>query len=439
MADANGDQKESISRYVYVPFTSRPSDLSIFIYSSLSHRLQRHEHSFHHPYLRPTHLRRAPEHSLSPSTPSSSTLNTARQSHIRKSTASSNSNSTFGSPVSAPLRPSSLRRSSTLTLASSCDMGMNVGSENVSKTIEFRRSGGYESATVGIKVKSTPVHDLKTSARTPSAKKAKTPTNAKVKTKLPALSVSSPSKIPQSKPPVLPTATIKAPGSIKQPKFRKGHMPSLSVSSDEEENARSQRAKKLRTREPSWSHIASPDARQPLLASSQITDPAHKIRTREPNLSRNSATSDSKTCSSSSDNDNEFSTSSVETAATSVSLSISATPKRKPSVQLQKEETKPIPVRRHLARNPSMFGPELPCPQATPAPPSRIPLSSPIYTSPSPPSPGTPSTPPLSRPRTLRRAARRISFGSLANARAASPIQSGEGSTLALGSAFQLA
>ncbi|OAX32495.1 hypothetical protein K503DRAFT_805182 [Rhizopogon vinicolor AM-OR11-026] len=423
MADTKVDHKESISR--------------------LSHRLQRHEHTFHHPYLRPGHLRHATEHSFSPSTPSSSTLNTTRQSHIRKSTASSNSNSTFGSPVSAPvaLRPSSLRRSSTLTLASSCDMHVEADghAENVFKAPEFRRSGGYPESAV--KVKKIPAHGLKTSSpTTPSVKKVKTATHTKVKTKVPALSVSSPPKTPPSKAPVLPTTMIKAPASIKQPKFRKGHIPSLSVSSDEEENARSKRAKKPRTREPSWSHIASPDARQPHLAPSQITDHTHKVKTPQPCESRLSAASGSKTSSSSSDNDNELSTASVETAATSVSLSIPAARKREPGVQVQKEETKPKPARRNLGRNPSMFGPELPCPQATPAPPSRIPLSSPIYTaSPQTPSPSAPSSPPLSRPRTLRRAARRISFGSLANARAASPIQSGEGSPLALGSAFQLA
>ncbi|OAX38830.1 hypothetical protein K503DRAFT_815831 [Rhizopogon vinicolor AM-OR11-026] len=122
----------------------------------------------------------------------------------------------------------------------------------------------------------------------------------------------------------------------------------LSVSSNEEENARSKRAKKPRTREPSWSHIVSPDARQPLLASSQITDSTHKVKTRQPSESRLSAASGFKASSSSLDNDNEISTASVETAATSVSLSIPAARKCKPSVQVQKEETKPKPVRRDL-------------------------------------------------------------------------------------------
>ncbi|KAG1766845.1 hypothetical protein EV702DRAFT_1203976 [Suillus placidus] len=441
MTDAKADHNESIAR--------------------LSHRLQRHEHTFHHPYLRPTHLRRPMEHSLAPSTPSSSTLN-ASQSNIRKSTASSNSNSTFGTPVSssAPLRPSSLRRSSTLTLASSCDMRVDPEGhgENLFKTAEFRRSGGYPDAViVGVKVKKVPMQPA--TPRTPSTKTVKTP-YSKTKPKVPALSAISPPKTPPSKPQVLPTTAIKAATPIKQPKFRKGHMPSLSVSSDEEENARSQRAKKPRTREPSWSLIASSDAhaRQtlPVLASTQITIPSsvHKDLARKRESGR-SALSLPKASSSSSDNDNEFSTGSVETAATTVSLSTPALPapkaKSKPKeTEEPKTTTKAKPIRRNLMRNPSMFGPELPCPQATPSPPSRIPLSSPIGSpvavslatiSPSTPSmsPSTPATPLLdtqTRPRTLRRAARRIEFGSL---RAASPVLSGERGTVALGSAFQLA
>ncbi|OJA07511.1 hypothetical protein AZE42_10577 [Rhizopogon vesiculosus] len=292
--------------------------------------------------------------------------------------------------------------------------------ENVFKVPEFRRSGGYPESTA--KVKKIAVHDLKISSPTiPSAKKLPVEDSS--------IQASSAANYSDQ------SASIHQTTHISQ-----GRIPSLSVSYGEEENARSKHAKKPRTREPSWSHIASPDARQPLLASSQIPDPTHKVKTRQPSESRLSAASGSKTSSSSLDNDNEFSTASVETAATSVSLSIPAARKRKPSVQVQKEETTPQPVRRNLACNPSMFGPELPCPQATSAPPSRIPLSSPIYTaSLQTSSPSTPSSPPLSRPRTLRRAARRISFGSLASARAASPIQSGEGSPLALGSAFQLA
>ncbi|KAG2096116.1 uncharacterized protein F5147DRAFT_717274, partial [Suillus discolor] len=433
MTDAKADHNESIAR--------------------LSHRLQRHEHTFHHPYLRPAHLRRPMEHSLAPSTPSSSTLN-ASQSNIRKSTASSNSNSSFGTPVStsAPLRPSSLRRSSTLTLASSCEMRVDPegDGENLFKTAEFRRSGGYpDVAIVGVKVKKVPTQP--TTPRTPSTKNVKTP-YSKTKPKVPALSVISPPKTPPSKSRVLPTTSIKATTPIKQPKFRKGHAPSLSISSDEEEKVRSQRAKKPRTREPSWSVIASSDAhaRQtlPVLAPTQITTTSsvHKDQSKKRESGR-STFSLAKASSSSSDNDNEFSTASVETAATTVSLSTPAFPPKE--TEEMKAMSKPKPIRRNLMRNPSMFGPELPCPQATPSPPSRIPLSSPIgspvavslassATTPSL-SPSTPATPLLAiqaRPRTLRRAARRISFGSL---RAASPVFSGESGMVTLGSAFQLA
>jgi hypothetical protein len=122
-------------------------------------------------------------------------------------------------------------------------------------------------------------------------------------------------------------------------------------------------------------------------------------------------------------------------------------PKAKPKAKKKEEPktttTKPKPIRRNLVRNPSMFGPELPCPQATPSPPSRIPLSSPIgspvavsLASPVNASPSTPLLATQTRPRTLRHAARRISFGSL---RAASPVLSGESGMVALGSAFQLA
>lgn len=442
MTDAKADHNESIAR--------------------LSHRLQRHEHTFHHPYLRPVHLRRPMEHSLAPSTPSSSTLN-ASQGNIRKSTASSNSNSSFGTPVStsAPLRPSSLRRSSTLTLASSCEMRVDPegDGENLFKIAEFRHSGGYpDAAIIGVKVKKVPTQPP--TPRTPSTKNVKTP-YSKTKPKVPALSVISPPKTPPSKSRVLPTTSIKAATPIKQPKFRKGHAPSSSISSDEEEKVRSQRAKKPRTREPSWSVIASSDAhaRQtlPVLAPTQITTTSsvHKDQSKKRESGR-STFSLPKASSSSSDNDNEFSTASVETAATTVSLSTPAFPVPVPKVKPKPKETaemkvmtKPKPIRRNLMRNPSMFGPELPCPQATPSPPSRIPLSSPIgspvavslaspATAPSL-SPSTPATPLLAiqaRPRTLRRAARRISFGSL---RAASPVFSGESGMVTLGSAFQLA
>ncbi|KAG1780804.1 hypothetical protein EV702DRAFT_1193628 [Suillus placidus] len=154
------------------------------------------------------------------------------------------------------------------------------------------------------------------------------------------------------------------------------------------------------------------------------------------------------------DPEGQFSTASAETAATTVSLSTPALPtpkaKSKPKeTEEPKTTTKPKPIPCNLMRNPSMFGPELLCPQATPSPLSRIPLSSPIGSpvavsvvtvSPSTPSMSlsTPATPLLAtqtRPHTLHRATRRIEFGSL---RAASPVLSGESGTVALGSAFSL-
>ncbi|KAG2042469.1 hypothetical protein BDR03DRAFT_560064 [Suillus americanus] len=84
------------------------------------------------------------------------------------------------------------------------------------------------------------------------------------------------------------------------------------------------------------------------------------------------------------DNDDQFSTASVETTATTISLSTPAllvtVPKAKPkSKETEEPKTpKPTPICRNLMRNPSMFGPELPCPQATPSPPLHIPLSAPI-------------------------------------------------------------
>ncbi|KAG2034012.1 hypothetical protein BDR03DRAFT_965964 [Suillus americanus] len=55
--------------------------------------------------------------------------------------------------ASAPLRASSLYRSSTLAIASSCNMCVDAG-ENLFKAAEFRCSGGYpDAAIVGVKVK----------------------------------------------------------------------------------------------------------------------------------------------------------------------------------------------------------------------------------------------------------------------------------------------
>ncbi|KAG1863220.1 hypothetical protein DFJ58DRAFT_912409 [Suillus subalutaceus] len=77
--------------------------------------------------------------------------------------------------------------------------------ETLFKTAEFRRNERYPDAAV--------------------VKDKKVPTQPKK---------------PLSKPRVLPTTAIKAATSIQQPKFRKGHMPYQSVSSDEEEKAHSQ-------------------------------------------------------------------------------------------------------------------------------------------------------------------------------------------------------
>ncbi|KAI9574011.1 hypothetical protein HD554DRAFT_2166875 [Boletus coccyginus] len=162
--------------------------------------------------------------------------------------------------------------------------------------------------------------------------------------------------------------------------------------------------------------------------------------------------------SSSSSTDNDLSTASAETAATTVSTSSTSHAKHKsprnPDLYIQVPPLTPSPVeakksaRRNPARNPSMFGHELPCPQRTPASPSRIPVSSPMPLSPpvSSAATSTSSTSPSfasSRPRTLRRAARRISFGNAAaNRSLLSPVENPrryDGETPTLGSAFQLA
>ncbi|KAF9243411.1 hypothetical protein BU15DRAFT_43056 [Melanogaster broomeanus] len=378
MNPAQPDQSESIAR--------------------LSTRLQRHDRVLHHPYLRPAQIRRRSDHnSFSPSTPSSSTLNSNRYSVIRKSTVSSSSASTssFGSPmsISAPLRPSSLRRASTITLASTNEMQLEVDVEveNVFKNPEFRRSCGYPEAglgtKVGVKVKRAPSYNGSKSPATPINKKA-----------------------------------------------RKGHKPQLSISSDEEEKARSKSTKKPRTREPSWT-----------LPLASLTQPQPRSKT---------STSISTSTSSQSSTDNDLSTASTDTVATTVSTSSISVPEHKHKtprtsnlrIQTQSPAETKKPIRRNPVRNPSMFGPELPCPQPTPTPPSRIPvlkpvpvLSSPVNLDPS--TPVNSLVP--SRPRTLRRAARRISFGN--PAQIGSPLNPPEsphvqdGETMALGSAFHLA
>ncbi|KAG1877385.1 hypothetical protein F4604DRAFT_1923986 [Suillus subluteus] len=92
-----------------------------------------------------------------------------------------------------------------------------------------------------------------------------------------------------------------------------------------------------------------------------------------------------------------------------------------------------------------MFGSELPCLRATLSSSSHIlllsPTGSPVTVSLASPVTASPSTPAMpllvtqTCPHTLRRAARRISFGSL---RAASPVLSGESGAVALGVRFIL-
>jgi len=69
MTDLKADHNENIARYV-------PSFV-LFIYliiHSLSHCLKRHEHTFHHPYLRPARLRRSTKPPLTPTLDASQRL-----------------------------------------------------------------------------------------------------------------------------------------------------------------------------------------------------------------------------------------------------------------------------------------------------------------------------------------------------------------------------
>ena len=437
---------------------------------SLSTRLQRHDRVLHHPYLRPVHTRHRSEYNKpSPSTPSSSTLNSNRHSGVRKSTisATSASSSSFGSPmsISAPLRPSSLRRASTLTLASTSEVHADADVKNALKNAEFRRSGGYPEATMGtkvaVKVKRVPSYngggDVALPApATPVSKPKKlksTPVTA-VTSERKAILGSSAAEIkpiPRTPPnegrALVPEKVTPTQTSPQTRKFRKGHRPQLSFSSDEEEQMRSKTAKRVRTREPS-SSIPLASA-VPLLLSSAL--PRVKGGYDSERSTRTGIKSKASTSSSSS-TDNDLSTASTETAATTVSTSSTSHVKhespRNPSLYNQVPPLTQVlveakkPARRNPARNPSMFGHELPYPQRTPASPSRIPVSSPIPLSP-PVSLAATSTSPLSpssRPRTLRRAARRISFGTTAtNVGPVENTRRHDEETPALGSAFQLA
>jgi hypothetical protein len=444
------------------------------LFGSLSTRLQHHDRVLHHPYLRPAHTRHRSEYDRpSPSTPSSSTLNSNRHSGVRKSTisATSASSSSFGSPmsISAPLRPSSLRRASTLTLASTSEAYIDADCESALKNAAFRRSGGYPEATMGtkvaVKVKRVPSYNgggdvaLPAPAALVSKPKKPKPTSvtaaATPRKAIPSSSVAEIKPIPRT-PPNEGRVLVSEKATPTQPspqtrKFRKGHKPQLSFSSDEEEQIRSKSAKRVRTREPSSSiPLASPAQVQSSLPLSSAL-PRVKGGYDSERSTRTGIRSKASTSSSSS-TDNDLSTASTETAATTVSTSSTSHAKhespRNPNLYIQVPPLTQVlvevkkPARRNPARNPSMFGHELPCPQRTPASPSRIPVSSPIPLSP-PVSLAATSTSPLfpsSRPRTLRRAARRISFGS--NATNVGPVENSrrhDEETPALGSAFQLA
>ena len=441
---------------------------------SLSTRLQRHDRVLHHPYLRPAHAPHRSEHNKrSPSTPGSSTLNLNRYSEVRKSTISTNStsSSSFGSPmsISAPLRPSSLRRASTLTLASTNEV-QDFDVENVLKNADFRRSGGYPGESmdtrVDVKVKRAPLYNgggiaAPSVPATPGGrpKKPKSATAAPPERRaVPNSSAGEIKSVPRTPPNehhmLISEKVTPNQASTCTKKFRKGHKPQLSFSSDEEEKIRSKTAKKVRTHEPTWVASAAQVQSSLLLSSALPREKAGSDSGRSSSTGIRSKTSTS----SSASTDNELSTASTETAATTVSTSSMSASQAKrqsprtPGVYIQIPLVTPSPVetmkpaRRNLARNPSMFGHELPYPQRTPASPSRIPVSSPIPLSPPVNSTlltSTLATSASPRPRTLRRAARRISFGSAgANGSSLGPVANvrhQDGETPVLGSAFQLA
>ncbi|KAG6334407.1 hypothetical protein ID866_4676 [Astraeus odoratus] len=459
----------------------------------LSNRFQRHDRTLHHPYQRPAHRRRS-EHSnirsFSPSTPSSTTLNSNNLSYLRKSTASltSASTSSFGSPISncVPLRPSSLRRASTATFATTSDVQVD-SSQPILGGVRLCHASveSIADAESTLEVKCAPTYGREMDTSPPVANavtpppKLKKQTNgsniAKTKPKTRAVSKkgqpSDPAVVTPSTPRTPPPETralveekctpTSTPSRTHVKKARKGHKPQLSLSSDEEYKEHSKSAKRPRIREPSPSALlASPLPAQPLFASPHSAssrfgmmlkadgDSRHSIRT-----GRGSETGASDSSRMSTDND--LSTGSSDTAPTSVSstsLAKNKTPRGGPYIHTQSPAPPKKPVRRNLARNPSMFGPELPNPQKTPESPVRIPVSSPRVMSPTasptstpPVTPGLMSASPMSsggqRPRTLRRAARRIEFASVQpNSLGLADGAPGETyGTLTLGSAFQLA
>lgn len=381
--------------------------------------------------------------------------------------------------ISAPLRPSSLRRASTLTLASTSEVrvGADADVENTLKG-DLRPSGNPQAGTgakVAFEVKRVPPRGGGGNAAPPApamlADKPKKPKSTPVtavaspRKAVPAASVGEAKPVPRT-PPNEPRVLVSEKATPNQAsthtkKVRKGHTPQHSFSSDEEEKIRSKTAKKVRTREPSWSIPLAPMAQvQPLLLLPSAI-PREKQGS-DSGRSTGTGIRSKTSMSSSSSTDNDLSTASTETAATTVSTSSTSKSQAKHKLPRNANLNIQVPplaqspgeakksARRNPARNPSMFGHELPCPQRTPASPSRIPVSSPMPLSPPVNSAATltstTSVSPLftsSRPRTLRRAARRISFGSVAaNGSLFGAVESPrghDGETPTLGSAFQLA
>ncbi|KAH7904728.1 hypothetical protein BJ138DRAFT_1130838, partial [Hygrophoropsis aurantiaca] len=120
--------------------------------AKLSSRLQKHERTLLHPHPYQYHR------SLTPSTPSSSTLNSRRGLGIGASPyarLSASSASSFGSPITAPRRPSSLRRASTVTLNSTSEMDVDIR-HSAEFTSEKERGKLKRAPSFGAGIPSTP-------------------------------------------------------------------------------------------------------------------------------------------------------------------------------------------------------------------------------------------------------------------------------------------
>ncbi|EIW84340.1 hypothetical protein CONPUDRAFT_88603 [Coniophora puteana RWD-64-598 SS2] len=350
----------------------------------LSYRLQRPDRTlpssnYQHHYARSPNSRRATVGSSD--TPPRLLMPTSPSpSHNRLSIASTSSSSSYGSA-----RPSPLRRSTILASAAPNDMEVEVENVFASSGLRNTRSTLKRAPSFGVKSGTAVV----TSPKTPS--------------------------------------TCKTPFRVMQTHARTTSL--SSVSSDEEEKVRDKRAKKARVREPSGNHGAS-----------------------KSKVSLNSSSSATST-------DNDLSTSSLSSNTTATSVSDTPTAKPLPKARIApRSRPQPVPVagapasrpRISLQRNPSMFGPELPCPQETPALPSRIPRLERIQSPPaSPMTPGSvspnktpalsPSVPRSLASRSLRHAARRISFNNMASGRMSPGESNGLSGPSTLGSAFQLA